>query len=157
MGSDGDKNSWRNSTAIAIVITVADLALLFFPSQMNDFKFPEEARIGGIGLITFFGMLILSSYHKKSILQGDDKDRGVMRDALAGSLIAVYFIVLGYGLYNSSSITGGGQNVLSAFSDVIMVLIGFYFGSKGALQVYQAYKNSKTSDSGSDTGNGSKK
>lgn len=101
-------------------------------------------------------MLVLSSYHKQSILQGDEKDRGVMRDALAGSLIVIYFIVLGYGLSNSSSITGGGQNVLSTFSDVIMVLIGFYFGSKGALQIYQAFKNSKISDSGKSQGNDGK-
>ncbi|MDE1876855.1 MAG: hypothetical protein KGH86_08555, partial [Thaumarchaeota archaeon] len=42
------------------------------------------------------------------------------------------------------------KSLLDNFGNVIIVVIGFYFGSKTAIQIYQNYKGSQTNNANSD-------
>lgn len=94
--------------------------------------------IAGVGIITFFGMLMISSHH--AIHQPDST--GTMRKAIAGSLIVVYVVVLGLSMSGSLDLSSNEltKSLLENFSFVIITIIGFYFGTKGVAEFLKLRK-----------------
>lgn len=141
--SDQEQNGkqwpWVGTTVMGFVVALIDLAV--YCGVVPAHGFGVELKLGVIGIVTFFGLLIVSSYHQHIFLQGGDGDTGVFRDALTGSFVTVYLASLGMTLTEvipqSSSLTQFGQ--------VIMVVIGFYFGSKVATQVSAKSKSGQAS------------
>jgi len=137
---------WRKTTEYAAVVVAIDIAILVIGVVLQNYNINLGWTIAAIGIITFFGMLSVSSYHKKDSPEGD---QGTMRDALTASLISAYFAVLAFSMFEK--ITSGNtavDSLLSSFSSVITIVVAFYFGSKGAVEIYK-YK--------ADTQNKSKK
>lgn len=119
------------------MVCAADIIVLLTGIILDDVAW----SIAGVGLITFFGMLIISSYH--AIHHPDSK--GTMRKALAGSLVAVYVVILALSLSGRLYYT---ENVMvmilvENFSVVIITIIGFYFGTKGATEFLKMWKTDK--------------
>src|SRR5574342_960718 len=85
-----EHEGWNKTTLIACLVCAADIVVLLTAIILDDVVW----SIAGIGLITFFGMLIISSYH--TIHHPDSK--GAIRKALAGSLVAVYVVILSLSL-----------------------------------------------------------
>jgi hypothetical protein len=139
----GERWQWGVTTVMGFVVALIDLAV--YCGVVPAHGFGVELKLGVIGIVTFFGLLIVSSFHQHIFLIGGDGDTGVFRDALTGSLVTVYLASLGMTLTGvipqSSSLTQFGQ--------VIMVVIGFYFGSKVVTQVSN---NSKSGQGSSATG-----
>ena len=124
------KEDWIGTSVLGIALVAIDLIVLFIGSRIyND----PIWIIAATGIITFFGMLMISSYHKRSIASSD---KGTMRDALTGSLISVYFIVLGFMFKGVQT----SDPLLNNFSNVIVILVAFYFGSKAATEIYKKKK-----------------
>ncbi len=136
--------SWLGTTGIGITIAVLDIIM------WHHFR-PNIIMIAPIGIVTFFGMLILSSYHKKYVLgsgdskdgkdRKDDGDTGTMRDALTGSLITIFFVTLPYVL---TLVRDKDDPVIGGFFDIFIILVGFYFGSKAVIQISKGPKNGKS-------------
>ena len=115
-----------------MILVVSDLVVLFVGGKFYD---NPTWIIAATGIMTFFGLLMISSYHKRNF--ADHPDKGTMRDAITGSLISVYFIILGFDM--TKGIDSSANPILNNFSSVIIVLIAFYFGTKAATEI----KNSK--------------
>lgn len=149
---------------IAIFVLSATLITTITAILFEQFAIPIAAS----GIITFFGMLIISGYNKKS------KDtKGIVRRAIASALIVSYIIAFSIFMFQTfdqvqqsmldetslpdvTKMTGDdveeymklldkivSVNLLKMeftnslfvnFTNVIMVIIVFYFGSKGVLQ-----------------------
>jgi hypothetical protein len=135
------KENWARTSGLGIILVASDLIVLFIGGKFYD---NPTGIIAAVGIMTFFGMLMISSYHKKNFV---DPDKGTMRDALAGSLISVYFVILGFDMVKG--VQTAADPILNNFSSVIIILIAFYFGSKAVTEIY----NIKNSGSASGTTN----
>lgn len=124
------------TSVIASIVVFLDVLVIYVGTIMPQMIYWSTATEG---LVTFFGMLIVSSYHARL----KHSSKGTMRRAIAGSLISVYVIVLALGLSdkfpNISDQTL--QAIMEGFSAVIMMIVGFYFGSKGASEMLDVWKN----------------
>ena len=132
-----EHEGWNKTTLIACLVCTADVVVLLTGIILDDVFW----SIAGVGMVTFFGMLIISSYH--AIHHPDSK--GTMRKALAGSLGAVYVVILALSLSGRLYYT---ENVMvmilvENFSVVIITIIGFYFGTKGATEFLKMWKTTK--------------
>jgi hypothetical protein len=121
----------------------------------------DAAVIIIVGVFSFFSMLALSSYfsEKESLMQGE------VRNAIATSLIMVYFTIL------AMAVVEPGVNVLAMslapeeesvspkifllkdFSTLIAVVVGFYFGGRSAEEIMKTWKG-KEQGTNSDEGLG---
>ena len=146
----------RNTSLIAFVVLVAAVIFAVAGILLNELALP----VAVVGIIVFFGMLIISGYNKKST-----KTKGIMRRAIAGALIVSYIMAFSVLMFQNfeletmpdhteiatedlekyillqnqtaainSSKMNFANTVFTNFSNVIMVVIVFYFGSKGVLQ-----------------------
>jgi hypothetical protein len=132
-----EHEGWNKTTFIACLVCAADIVVLLTGIFLDDIVW----SIAGVGLITFFGMLIISSYH--AIHHPDSK--GTMRKALAGSLVAVYVVILALSLSGKLYYTENAMVMILVenFSVVIVTIIGFYFGTKGATEFLKVWKSEK--------------
>lgn len=136
---------WALTSLIAAFVAFLDIGALYIGLTNTQFLYWS---IAAEGIITFFGMLIVSSFYARY----KPNSKGTMRKAIASSLILVYVILLALtfsGRFGTADTVF--QNVLEGFSLVIMTIIGFYFGSKGALEVVSLWKNKTMEDSASKT------
>ena len=142
-GESGKDNSriedWSGTTKRAAIVVAIDIMILVIGLELRNYGSINLGwTIAAIGIITFFGMLSVSSYHKRNT---PEHDKGTMRDALAASLICTYFVVLAFSMFekvNSGNTTV--DSLLNSYSSVIMIMVGFYFGSKGAVEIYKIKK-----------------
>jgi len=139
--SESDKgnstiDNWSGTTKRAAIVAAIDVAIIIIGLELQNYdKINLGWTVAAIGIITFFGTLSVSSYHKKHSAEGD---KGTMRDALAASLICTYFVVLSFSIFEKiNSGNTSVDSVLNSFSSVIMIMVGFYFGSKGAIEIYK--------------------
>ena len=139
---------WKHSSIIAGIIVIVDLGI-FYLGIVKDADqhsaIPLSLSIVGIGIITFFGMLSLATYQstrpKEEGENLEKRDEGHMRTALAGTLVCVYIVVFVLGATQEISVVIGENSILQHFSEVIMVVIVFYFGSKAAKEIALVYAN----------------
>ena len=125
---------WKKTSAIGCIVAAASLVVFFLGQTIGNVSW----SIVGVGIVTFFGMLAISSYY--SIHNPDSK--GTMRKAIAASMISVHIVVLG--LLFSDQLpdlqTEAAMELMQNFSYVIMTVIGFYFGTKGATEFLKIWK-----------------
>ena len=151
---DGHTNSlkvWALTAGLSFIILVADLVILHLAvSEQISMIWAVPA----IGLVTFIGMLIVSSYHSEmrpSLVKGS---KGIMRKGLASSLVAVYIVVLSLILFGidfiPTKLTSGENalkpiDVLDHFTNIIVIILAFYFGTRGTAEIIKSVKG-KNSD-----------
>jgi hypothetical protein len=131
--SQENHSSWRNTTIIAGIVATIDFAIISFGVLLNQGTEFTTWSLSSVGIITFFGMLIICSHHAKY----SPDSKGIMRKSLTASLISVYIVVLSLAL---SGTFGDIQDemtksVLSNFSIVVITIVGFYFGAKGISEI----------------------
>ncbi len=155
----------RNTSIIASIVLAAVVLSVVIGILLNSLILPIAAS----GIITFFGMLIISGYNKKST-----KSKGIMRRAIAGSLIVSFMIAFSFLMFQNFQLQTMPDNlnmnpteletylllqnqtasinltkmnfaytVFTNFANVIMVVIVFYFGSKGVLQYLEDRKSNQ--------------
>ncbi len=132
---------WIRTVILACIVASLAIGSFWYGVTIDKISW----SIAGVGIITFFGMLSISSYH--SLHQPNST--GTLRKAIAASMISVYIVVLALlfsddlpPLENEASMT-----LMNNFSYVIITIIGFYFGSKGAtefLKIWRGEKNAQT-------------
>ena len=127
------------------------LAGLIFSILIYDINDDQKLSvwiIAFVGIVAFFGMLMITSYHQEHHPKHIKGHKGVMRRAIASSFIIVYFIVLSLVLFGEESIIENvpREKILEHFTSIIIVIIGFYFGSKGAIELYKTIKGGASDD-----------
>jgi len=166
----------KNTVIIAALVLAAALVVTMAAILLKQFAMPIAAS----GIITFFGMLIISGYNKKST-----KAKGIIRRAIASALIVSYIIAFSIFMFQTfeqveqsmldekslpdvKNMTSEDVNeymlllnqtasinllkmeftnsLLVNFTNVIMVIIVFYFGSKGVLQYLKDRKPGSSTD-----------
>src|SRR5256885_927261 len=81
--------TWKITTLLGIIVTTLDVIIIVVGVHLrNNLDINLGWTVAAVGIVTFFGMLIVSSYHKKDSPEGD---KGTMRDAITASLISAYF------------------------------------------------------------------
>lgn len=139
------------NVSIKTAVFSAILAVLIFGILLYDIH--DDAKlsvwvIAFVGISTFFGMLMISSYHSEHHPHHISGSKGVMRRAMASSFVCVYFVILSSIMFGEQSLMENveREKILEHFSNIIIVIIGFYFGSKGAIELYKEWSGRKTSE-----------
>jgi len=147
-------------TAIFSGILVGLIFVILIWDISDDNK-PSIWLIAFVGIIAFFGMLMISSYHSEHHPKHIKGSKGVLRRAITSSFVCVYFIVLSLILFGEQSLVEdvSRDKILGHFTNIIIVIVGFYFGSKGAIELYKEIHSRTTDQSTEDqsTKNASKK
>lgn len=126
----------RNTSIIAAIVLGAILGFIMLGISIQNLAL----SVASAGAIAFFGILIISGYNKKSSAKPASQTKGIMRRAIAGSLIIVYIIAFSMITFSDSNDHDYNEKVLTHFTNVVMVIIVFYFGSKAVLQYLEVKK-----------------
>ena len=139
---------WMITSTIASFIGGLDIYfLLYMTNNTNHTGF----NLGAIGIITFFGMLIVSSLHGIN----NKASKGTFRQAVASTVIVVYIIAFSLITFGNSETNNSvsptteidDKTVLGYFSNIVIVVIAFYFGTKGVKEFLPILKgNQKPND-----------
>lgn len=130
---------WMITSGIAAVVAFLDI---YFISEAMENQSKISFYLAAIGIATFFGVLIISSFHAVT----NKQSKGTMRKAIASTIIIVYisaFALITFGESTNLSINSdlNDNTILEHFSNVVMVVIGFYFGTKGVREFIEKWKN----------------
>jgi hypothetical protein len=132
--SNSRPKMWLNSLKIIMAIGVIDLILL--PLLTVMLGIPLQWIFVGIGIVTFFGILLLVNYMSGS----SSYNSGEVRTAVTGSFVTVYLILLP--LISLGSVNIPSLNPLTAigyFTWIVGAVVIFYFVS-GSLEQYVKIK-----------------
>jgi hypothetical protein len=91
-----------------------------------------------IGGIVFFATLAIADYSSPDV----GVSTGEMRSAMSAAIVVVYIIVVALSLGGRFQYTGDSK-IIDSFSAVVITVIGFYFGSKGAIELLSKWKEEK--------------
>lgn len=136
MSEQEKKKKKRKGFFVAFVIAFLDVLVLIMGLKLEFF--PVQWSIGSVGVITFFGTLMLVNFLSES----ENVDKGEMRKAMAASFIAVYFALLSL-LTNtefSSSSTELYKIIIEHFTYLVGIIIIFYFGSSSVREYVSSKK-----------------
>ncbi len=127
---------WINALKMIIALSFVDLIII--PLIVFTLHIPSEWLLISLGIITFFGILIITNYMSETA----PFDTGEVRKALTGSFIIVYFAFI-------SLVTMGNVNALALepiktiatnFTWLVAVIVIFYFGSRAVEEFVKNYK-----------------
>ena len=119
-----EPKGWK-AILIAFIIGILDIIVLFLGTSN---VLPIAGSVGSVGVITFFGVLMLVNYLSKSKVL----DKGEMRKAIAASFVVIYFALLslltftGFGPSNTEL----AETIIGHFTYLVGIIIVFYFGSR---------------------------
>ena len=95
-----------------------------------------------VEMITLFGILGLANY----LSDDQSLNKGEIGKAIAGSLVVVYFVVLGLVLFGGSvagegfpEISSRADLILENFTRLIEIVVIFYFGSRAVEEVVKSW------------------
>ncbi|MBP2046940.1 hypothetical protein [Methanobacterium aggregans] len=125
---------WFNSFKMISLIGIIDL--LIIPIVVFLLGLHMQWIFIGMGLVTFFGILLVANY-----MSGTSPfDTGEIRKALTGAFITVYLTFVPIVTFEGAKITGTSANtVIANFTWIVGIIIIFYFGSR----TVEAYVNGK--------------
>lgn len=117
-----------NSILGAVVVFILIAAVLYFV--------PDKAiAVAIVGGIVFFATLAIADYSSPDI----GVSTGEMRSAISAAIVVVYILVIAFSL-GGKFVSAIDSKIVDSFSDVVMVVVGFYFGSKGAIELLDRWK-----------------
>ena len=127
---------WINSIKMISIIGAADLVII--PLLIFLLKIPIQWIFTGIGIVTFFGILLVANY-----MSGTSPfNTGEVRKALTGAFVVEYFTFLPIVTFGGASIPSGEplKTVIANFTWIIAVIIVFYFGSRSVEEYVKVKK-----------------
>lgn len=117
---------WFNSLKMIIVLGVLDLIII--PLLVSLLHIPLPWLFISLGIITFFGILVISNYMSTT----NPFDTGEIRKALTGAFVVLYFVFIPLVTFENILPTSEiVTTIITAFSTIVVVIIGFYFGTRG--------------------------
>lgn len=128
---------WYNSFRMVLMLVVIDLIIL--PLLVWLLKIPTSWIFIGIGIITFFGVLVISNY----LSDTSPLNSGEIRKAVTSSFVVTYFVLVSMVTLGSVNLPGDEpvKTIVTNFTWIVGVIVIFYFGSR-AVEEYVKAKNS---------------
>lgn len=127
---------WFNSMKMLVILAMIDLILL--PLLLWLLNIPQQWIFIFIGVITFFGILIISNYMSGT----SPLNSGEVRKALTSSFVVTYFAFLPLVTYGSVNLPADEpvKTIVTNFTWIVGAIVIFYFGTR-ALEEYVKTKN----------------
>lgn len=121
---------------MSLVVVILDILAIALGTMTG--LIPLALSIACVGIFTFFGVLILSSY----LSRDDTLTQKEMRKAIAASFTLVYLILLALVVFGevSSEQTDLAQTVTGHFTWVVGIIIVFYFGSRSVEELIKLWR-----------------
>lgn len=127
---------WFNALKMISVLAILDLVII--PLLITLLHIPVEWLFITIGIVTFFGILLIANY-----MSGTSPfDTGEVRKALTGSFIVIYFAFVPLVTFGNISLASAEpiKTIITNFTWIVGAIIIFYFGSR-AVEEYIKSKN----------------
>jgi len=127
---------WLN--ALKMISALAILDLVIIPLLITLLHIPVEWLFITIGIVTFFGILLIANY-----MSGTSPfDTGEVRKALTGSFIVIYFAFVPLITFGNISLASAEpiKTIITNFTWIVGAIVIFYFGSR-AVEEYIKSKN----------------
>lgn len=127
---------WFNALKMISVLAILDLVII--PLLITLLRIPVEWLFITIGIVTFFGILLIANY-----MSGTSPfDTGEVRKALTGSFIVIYFAFVPLVTFGNISLASAEpiKTIITNFTWIVGAIIIFYFGSR-AVEEYIKSKN----------------
>ncbi|OPY24593.1 MAG: hypothetical protein A4E27_01225 [Methanobacterium sp. PtaU1.Bin242] len=127
---------WLN--ALKMISALAILDLVIIPLLITLLHIPVEWLFITIGIVTFFGILLIANY-----MSGTSPfDTGEVRKALTGSFIIIYFAFVPLITFGNISLASAEpiKTIITNFTWIVGAIVIFYFGSR-AVEEYIKSKN----------------
>lgn len=127
---------WLN--ALKMISALAILDLVIIPLLITLLHIPIEWLFITIGIVTFFGILLIANY-----MSGTSPfDTGEVRKALTGSFIIIYFAFVPLITFGNISLASAEpiKTIITNFTWIVGAIVIFYFGSR-AVEEYIKSKN----------------
>ena len=117
--------NFPKAVIIGVIIILSNIVILYIGTIHIV---PLMWSIGSIGIITFFGTLILVNILSRT----RNLDKGEIRISMASSIMLVYFIIVALIVCVDCEIRDSIEidSILHSFTAIVGVLIVFYFGSR---------------------------
>ncbi len=125
-----DPPRFEYSAAGAIITIFAIVEVIWL------FSNNPALAIAMTGAIVFFAVLTLADYSSPDVAE-PGLSTGEMRAAISATIMVVYILIVGFFISSRAVITA---DVLNSFSNVTMVMVGFYFGTKGLAEILRVRK-----------------
>ena len=135
--SNSRSKMWFNSLKIIAAIVIINLIII--PLILIFLKISLEWIFLGIGVVTFFGLLLLANYMSGT----SSYDTGEIRKAATGSFIIIYLIfvpVISFGTIKMP-LLGPNQAIIS-FTWIVGIVVISYFVSR-TIEEFAKIKHSK--------------
>ncbi|HEU03995.1 MAG TPA: hypothetical protein ENH95_02595 [Nitrosopumilus sp.] len=138
-----EADDWKAKSIIAIIVGVVALIAFFVGVWMNDIV----VMIVPVSIITFFGVMSLSSLHSITSTGSKNDTKGVMRKSITATLILVFVIMLALTLKGEIDFSKIPGSITDNFVYIIITIIGFYFGTRTVNEFLQKWRPSKNGNS----------
>ena len=116
------QGKWRRAVIMAGIIVFLDVLFLYLgTSKILHITW----SVGSVGIVTFFGILMLANYLSES----PALEKGEVRKSIAGSFIAVYFTTVSLLTFAELSVseTETAKMIVGHFTYLIGIIVVFYF------------------------------
>jgi hypothetical protein len=135
--SNSRPRMWLNSLKIMAVIGIIDLIII--PLLIIFLGISLQWIFLGIGIVTFFGLLLLVNYMSGTTAY----DTGEIRKAVTGSFITVYLIFVPLISFGTISIPLVRPiEAVTSFTVIVSIVVIFYFVSR-SIEEYVKIKHGK--------------
>lgn len=128
---------WYNTLKMISVLVIIDLIIV--PVLVALLGIPVQWIFISLGVITFFGILLIANYMSGS----SPINTGEVRKAIIGSFVIVYFALIPLLAFNSLRLPADQSTgtVITSFTVIVGVIVVFYFVTR-AIEEYVKTKNS---------------
>lgn len=125
---------WSNSLRMISILAIIDLVII--PLIISLLHIPIQWIFISIGIITFFGILLIANY-----MSGTSPfDSGEVRKALTGSFVLIYFLFVPLVTFGSLNIpvVEPIRTIITNFTWIVGAIVIFYFGSRAVEEFVKA-------------------
>jgi hypothetical protein len=129
-------DDWKAKSIVAIIIGVVDLVAFYIGYSYNSVLL----MIVPMSIITFFGVMALSSLHSITSDDQNKKSQAIMRKSLTATLILIYIVILALSLSGKIDYSNIPNTITDNFIYIVITIIGFYFGTKTVNEFLQKWK-----------------
>ncbi len=135
-----NEKKWKNALKMITLLVILDLIII--PLVIYVMGFPIYWFFVSLGLVTFFGMVVVVNYMSGTA----PLNTGEVRKALTVSFIAVYFALMPLLAFGGVQyIPGQPVTILiQSFTAIMAIIIGFYFGTRAIEKYVKAKKKGKS-------------
>lgn len=127
---------WSNALKMISILAVIDLIIV--PLLVTLLNIPVQWIFISIGIITFFGILLIANY-----MSGTSPfDTGEVRKALTGAFVIIYFSLVPLLTFGSLNLPADEtiKTIITNFTWIVGAIVIFYFGSRAVEEYVKSKK-----------------